>query len=61
MQRKIYALIIGCSLAGLLAARVLAKHFDLVTIIERDFFPRKTYNPPWHSSIPPPSHSFNSG
>lgn len=41
MQRKIHALIIGGSLAGLLAARVLAKHFDRVTIIERDFFPEK--------------------
>ena len=41
MQRESHALIIGGSLAGLLAARVLAKHFDRVTIIERDFFPEK--------------------
>ena len=30
-----------CSIAGLLAARVLADHFDQVTIIERDRFPEK--------------------
>ncbi len=41
MQRKSHALIIGGSLAGLLAARVLAKHFERVTIIERDFYPEK--------------------
>lgn len=41
MQRESHALIIGGSLAGLLAGRVLAKHFDRVTIIERDFFPEK--------------------
>lgn len=33
------ALVIGGSLAGLLAARVLTEHFDRVTIIERDCFP----------------------
>lgn len=41
MQRENHAIIIGGSLAGLLAARVLAKHFDRVTIVERDFFPEK--------------------
>ncbi len=41
MQRESHALIIGGSLAGLLAARILAKHFDQVTIVERDFFPEK--------------------
>ncbi len=34
-QRK-HALIIGCSLAGLFAARVLSDHFERVTILERD-------------------------
>ncbi|MEG4082096.1 2-polyprenyl-6-methoxyphenol hydroxylase-like oxidoreductase [Microcoleus sp. POL10_C6] len=38
MQRKSHAIIIGGSLAGLLASRVLAKHFDRVSIVERDFF-----------------------
>ena len=37
-QRK-HALVIGGSLAGLLAARVLANHFEQVSLIERDAFP----------------------
>ncbi|MEG5038752.1 MULTISPECIES: 2-polyprenyl-6-methoxyphenol hydroxylase-like oxidoreductase [unclassified Microcoleus] len=39
MQRESHAIIIGGSLAGLLTSRVLAKHFDRVSIVERDFFP----------------------
>jgi 2-polyprenyl-6-methoxyphenol hydroxylase-like FAD-dependent oxidoreductase len=46
MQRESHAIIIGGSLAGLLAGRVLAKHFDRVTIIERDFFPEKPVSRP---------------
>ena len=30
------AVVIGASVAGLLAARVLARHFDAVTIVEKD-------------------------
>ena len=41
MQRKSHAIIIGGSLAGLLASRVLAKHFDRVSIVEGDFLPEK--------------------
>ncbi|MEG4493799.1 FAD-dependent monooxygenase [Microcoleus sp. D3_18_C4] len=41
MHRESHAIIIGGSLAGLLASRVLAKHFDRVSIVERDFFPEK--------------------
>ena len=33
------AVVIGGSIAGLLAARVLADHFDTVTLIDRDVFP----------------------
>lgn len=33
------AIVIGASISGLLAARVLAKHYTQVTIIERDTFP----------------------
>jgi len=33
------AIVIGASMAGLLAARVLADHFDEVIILERDVFP----------------------
>jgi 2-polyprenyl-6-methoxyphenol hydroxylase-like FAD-dependent oxidoreductase len=34
-----HALVIGGSLAGLFAARVLADYFDTVTVIDRDIFP----------------------
>ena len=34
-----HALVVGGSMAGLLAARVLADHFERVTIVERDGFP----------------------
>ena len=36
-----HAVVIGGSIAGLLAARVLADHFDKVTIVERDLNPEK--------------------
>jgi len=35
------AIVMGGSIAGLLAARVLTDHFDQVTIVERDRFPEK--------------------
>jgi hypothetical protein len=34
-----HAVVIGGSLAGLLAARVLADHFGRVTVVERDAYP----------------------
>lgn len=34
-----HAAVLGCSVGGLLAARVLADHFDRVTLIERDTLP----------------------
>ncbi|HXG68942.1 MAG TPA: FAD-dependent oxidoreductase, partial [Blastocatellia bacterium] len=34
-----HAIVLGGSMAGLLAARVLTDHFDRVTLIERDSFP----------------------
>jgi 2-polyprenyl-6-methoxyphenol hydroxylase-like FAD-dependent oxidoreductase len=34
-----HALVLGGSLAGLLAARVLSEHFERVTVVERDTFP----------------------
>lgn len=37
-----HALVLGGSLAGLLAARVLARHFQRVTVVERDAFPSDT-------------------
>ena len=39
MQHKTHAVVIGGSLAGLLAGRSLADHFDRVTIVERDVYP----------------------
>ncbi len=39
MQLKTHAVIIGGSLAGLLMGRVLANHFERVTIVERDAYP----------------------
>jgi 2-polyprenyl-6-methoxyphenol hydroxylase-like FAD-dependent oxidoreductase len=35
-----HAVVVGGSIAGLLAAKVLAAHFDRVTIIERDLLPQ---------------------
>src|SRR5215208_3057531 len=37
-----HAVVLGGSLAGLLAARVLARHFDRVTVVERDAYPPNT-------------------
>src|SRR5215212_5197971 len=34
-----HAVVIGGSMAGLWAARVLANHFEQVTLVERDHFP----------------------
>jgi 2-polyprenyl-6-methoxyphenol hydroxylase-like FAD-dependent oxidoreductase len=39
-QRLSNAIVIGGSMSGLLAARVLSRHFENVTIIERDVLPR---------------------
>ena len=36
---KTDVIVIGGSIAGLTAAQVLSKHFDRVTILERDTFP----------------------
>ena len=37
--RRRHAVVVGGSLAGMLAARVLSDHFDRVTLLERDRFP----------------------
>jgi 2-polyprenyl-6-methoxyphenol hydroxylase-like FAD-dependent oxidoreductase len=36
MDQRKHALVLGGSLAGLFAARVLSDHFERVTIVERD-------------------------
>ena len=38
-QDRKHAIVIGASMAGLLATRVLADHFEQVTLVERDAFP----------------------
>lgn len=47
------ALVIGGSLSGLLAARVLSSHFDQVTLLERDTFP---VGPEFRSGVPQSRH-----
>ena len=37
-ERK-HAIVLGCSMAGLLASRVLSDHFEKVSLIERDALP----------------------
>ncbi len=48
-----HALVIGGSITGLLAGRVLADHFDRVTIIEKDYFPEK---PAFRPGVPQSPH-----
>ena len=38
-SRRRHAVVVGGSMAGMLAARVLSDHFDEVTLLERDRFP----------------------
>src|SRR5574341_419575 len=39
MTQRIHAVVIGGSIAGMLAARVLSDHFERVTIVDRDYLP----------------------
>jgi 2-polyprenyl-6-methoxyphenol hydroxylase-like FAD-dependent oxidoreductase len=39
VPRRRHAVVVGGSLAGMLAARVLSRHFDGVTLLERDRYP----------------------
>lgn len=48
-----HALVIGGSMAGLLAARVLTDHFDQVTIVERDRLPT---GPEFRPGVPQSRH-----
>ena len=38
-EQRIHAIVMGAGVAGLLAARVLARHFARVTVLERDSLP----------------------
>ncbi|MBV8883156.1 MAG: monooxygenase, partial [Chroococcidiopsidaceae cyanobacterium CP_BM_RX_35] len=48
-----HALVIGGSITGLLAARVLTNHFDSVTLVERDCFPKQPIS---RQGVPQASH-----
>jgi hypothetical protein len=48
-----HAVVIGGSVAGLMTARVLADHFDAVTVLERD---RIENRQTLHRSVPQGSH-----
>lgn len=48
------AVVIGASMGGLLAARVLANHFEQVTLLERDSFPAMGEN---RKSVPQGRHA----
>ena len=48
-----HAVVVGGSMAGLLAARVLAAHFDRVTIVERDALPA---TPTFRKGVPQARH-----
>lgn len=52
-KRMSRAVVIGGSIAGLLAARVLSDHFDQVTILDRDQFPDE---PGFRSGVPQSRH-----
>ena len=43
-NRQNHAIVLGGSIAGLMAARVLTEHFELVTLIERDRLPEGAEN-----------------
>jgi len=48
-----HALVIGGSMAGLLAARVLSDRFEQVTLVESDSFPTQ---PQWRQGVPQSHH-----
>src|ERR687894_3047088 len=52
-NRSGHALVIGGSMAGLLAARVLSERFERVTIVERDRFPE---GPGFRKGVPQSKH-----
>src|SRR6266700_2883964 len=49
----LHAVVVGGSIAGLLAARVLLHHFDQVSLIERDYYP---WEPVALSGVPQGPH-----
>jgi len=53
LRENRHAVVLGGSLAGLIAARVLSDHFDHVTLIERDVYPE---TPEARRGIPQANH-----
>src|ERR1700732_3697219 len=53
VPRRHHAVVVGGSLAGMLAARVLSDHFDGVTLLERDRF---TETPAARKGLPQGRH-----
>ncbi len=53
MNNQKHAIVIGGSIAGLCTAQVLSKHFDKVTILERDSYPSE---PATRSGVPQSRH-----
>jgi 2-polyprenyl-6-methoxyphenol hydroxylase-like FAD-dependent oxidoreductase len=49
-----HAVVLGASLAGMLSATLLARHFEQVTIIERDKLPD---GPEWRRGVPQARHA----
>ncbi len=56
-----HAVVLGGSLAGLLAARVLADHFEEVTLIERDAYPGYDRHPQGNPAGQPRSWTARAG
>jgi 2-polyprenyl-6-methoxyphenol hydroxylase-like FAD-dependent oxidoreductase len=54
IPRRRHAVVVGGSLAGMLAARVLSGHFDDVTLLERDDFPE---TPTGRKALPQGRHA----
>src|SRR5579885_1570210 len=53
-SKRTHALVIGGGIAGLLAARVLLRHFERVTVIERDRYPEE---PVFRAGVPQGRHA----
>lgn len=53
VNKENHAIVIGGSIAGLLAAKMLLNHFHRVTIVERDILPQQ---PEWRRGAPHTNH-----
>ena len=43
MPKQLHAVVIGGSMAGMCAARILAEHFETVTLVDRDHYPEGAF------------------